>query len=285
MFDRIIKRGMNKLGPTLKLVCKLSLSAAFFSPITVLAQEASQWEYHATIYGYFPDAGGTTVFPSGGGSGLSVSSKVVPSDLKFAFMGAIDMHNGKWGIFSDFIYLDYDTTRSGTRDFTLSNSGIPVGIPASTSADINTQLKATVWTIAGEYRVISTPAVKMDVLAGTRMLKIRTSAGWNISGSTGTWTGAQSGSASQDDTFWDGIVGVKGHVALGNGSGWSIPYYLDAGTGNSQSTWQAATGISYAFSWGEASAMWRYLEYDTKSGKALQDVNFSGPMVGATFKF
>ena len=29
--------------------------------------------------------------------------------------------------------------------------------------------------------------------------------------------------------------------------------------------------------------MWRYLDYNFKSDKKLQDINFNGPMLGATF--
>ena len=85
--------------------------------------------------------------------------------------------------------------------------------------------------------------------------------------------------------IFDGIVGVKGRVALGAPGSWYVPFYLDVGAGESKLTWQAATGISYAFKWGEVSALWRYLSYDMKSGKGLQDLSFSGPMVGATWRW
>jgi hypothetical protein len=31
--------------------------------------------------------------------------------------------------------------------------------------------------------------------------------------------------------------------------------------------------------------MWRYVDYNFKSDKALQDMNFNGPMFGATFRW
>ena len=60
---------------------------------------------------------------------------------------------------------------------------------------------------------------------------------------------------------------------------------LDVGGGESDLTWQAMGGISYAFKWGEITAMWRYLSYDMKPGKSLKDLSFSGPMVGATWRW
>jgi hypothetical protein len=77
---------------------------------------------------------------------------------------------------------------------------------------------------------------------------------------------------------------VKGRYVLGDGR-WSIPMYLDAGTGSSKLTWQAAAGVAYSFSWGELNLVYRHLAYDMKSGKTLRDVSFSGPQLGATFSF
>ena len=45
----------------------------------------------------------------------------------------------------------------------------------------------------------------------------------------------------------------------------------------------AAGGVGYAFHWGEVVALWRYLDYNFKSGKSLDDLNFNGPMFGAAF--
>ena len=66
---------------------------------------------------------------------------------------------------------------------------------------------------------------------------------------------------------------------------WAVPFYLDVGTGQSQSTFQAAGGISYAFHWGEVNALWRYLSYNFKSSKAIEDVAFSGPQIGVVFRW
>jgi hypothetical protein len=48
--------------------------------------------------------------------------------------------------------------------------------------------------------------------------------------------------------LWDGIIGVKGRFLLG-GSNWSIPYYLDVGTGSSSLTWQGMLGVAYTYKW------------------------------------
>ena len=36
---------------------------------------------------------------------------------------------------------------------------------------------------------------------------------------------------------------------------------------------------------GELTALWRYLDYEMKSGQSIQTFNFNGPMFGATFRW
>lgn len=116
------------------------------------------------------------------------------------------------------------------------------------------------------------------------MLNIKESLRWDISGQLGALpAAARSGEASHRETVWDAIVGAKGRYTWGDGR-WSVPFYVDVGTGESDLTWQAAAGIGYSFSWGEITVMWRELSYDLKSSRNLQDVRFSGPMFGATFR-
>lgn len=55
------------------------------------------------------------------------------------------------------------------------------------------------------------------------------------------------------------------------------------GTGQSRLTYQLIGGAGYAFSWGQVMATRRYLDYDFKSGSALESVHFSGPMSGVAF--
>jgi len=66
---------------------------------------------------------------------------------------------------------------------------------------------------------------------------------------------------------------------------WSIPYYLDIGTGSSQLTYQWMLGIAYSFKWGEVTLAYRDLYYDQTDDKLVQDLRFDGPALGATFRF
>lgn len=54
-------------------------------------------------------------------------------------------------------------------------------------------------------------------------------------------------------------------------------FHLDVGVGESDLTWQAATGVSSAFKWGELSAVWRYPAYEFDVGRSLKDLSFNSP--------
>ncbi len=272
----------------------LSLAIGMLLPAPAAAQtsQSGQWQYTASIYGYFPSIGGKTTFPTvpgapggpggSGDTGIAVSADQLIGALKFVFMGSFDANNGRWGVYNDVIYLDLGGSKSQTRDFSFGD----IGIPASTSANLNLDLKGWIWTVAGEYRVSSDPAFTMDVLAGARYLDLRQTLKYEFAGDIGPLPlPGRAGSSTVSESIWDGIVGVKGRYAFGEGRNWSVPFYVDVGAGQSKHTWQAATGVGYAFKWGDAYAIWRYLDYGFKSEKRIQDLNFNGPMIGVAFRW
>jgi hypothetical protein len=258
-------------------------------PATAAAQMRTEpapgtWRYAASAYLYLPSVSGSSSFPTAGnGTPINISADQILDHLKMAAMGSFEASNGIWGAFTDLIYLDFGASKTNTREFTIGN----IGLPANTTANFDSDLKGVVWTLAGEYRLPSPdPAFTVDLLAGARMLDLRQKLNWTISGSLGPIDpAARSGNAELKDTVWDALVGVKGRYVFGGNRQWAVPFYLDVGTGESDSTLQAAAGISYAFQWGEFNALWRYLKYDLKSGNPVSDVSFSGPQFGAVFRW
>ena len=61
------------------------------------------------------------------------------------------------------------------------------------------------------------------------------------------------------------------------------PWYFDIGAGDSDLTWTGMAGIGYHFDWGEVVLTYRYMDYDMGSGSPIRDINFAGPMIGASF--
>ena len=273
---------------SLSLAHRVAVLAVLAVPAAALAQSDIQqpsgaWRYGLSVYGYFPSLSGSASTPtSPGGPTIDVSADKIIDSLKFTFMASFDANNGRYGVFTDLLYLDLGGSKQGTRDFTIDHRPIS----ASTSANLDWDLKGALWTLAGYYRVPTEPRFTLDVLGGARMFKLKPKLGWSIQGDLdGIAAASRSGQASQSETLWDAVVGAKGRVALDDARRWSLPYYVDVGTGQSRLTWQAAAGVSYAFSWGELTGMWRYISYDMKSDSTVQDLSFNGPMVGATFRW
>jgi len=264
-----------------------ALAIGALMPAVAIAQTQAgaapgPWQYTASIYVYLPSVSGSTAFPAdSGGTTINVNGDKILSNLKFAAMGTFGAHNGAWGGFTDVIYLNFGNSKSNSRDFTIGNS-----LPASTAANLDWHLDGWLWTLAGDYRLLSDPSWNVDLLAGTRLLNVHERLSWSISGSVGSLDpAARSSSSEVSQNVWDAIVGVKGRYSFGANREWSLPFYLDAGTGGSASTFQAAAGISYAFKWAEIVAMWRYIGYNAKSGKAIEDLSFNGPLIGAVFRW
>ena len=217
------------------------------------AMGASEWKTALTLYAYLPTIGGSTSFPTLPGNpspSISVDGSTIIDHLKMTFMGSLDIHNGKWGAFTDILYVDIGGNKSKTRDFSID------GAPGTLSGDLSLDVKGTLWTLAGEYRMAtSDPAFTVDVLAGARMFNMKNTLGWNFSSSVGSHPLAgRSGSTAVSDTLWDAIVGVKGNYTFGAERQWFVPFYFDIGTGQSDLTYQIVGGIGYRYKWGDVVA-------------------------------
>jgi len=266
-----------------KLAAGAALCAAALAlPAGADAQVSDKWQYGLSIYAYIPEISGTSRFPASGASpSVSVSLDEV-LDLKFAFMGSFEAKKGRWGGFTDFMYLDVGDSRSEARDFEIGSGPIP----GTASADVDYSLKGMVWTIAGEYNLVSTPASTVDVFVGARLVDLEQDVRWNLTGELGGYPlPGRSGDSNVSRSNWDGIIGVKGRVRFGNENRWFVPYYLDVGTGESDLTWQAMAGLGYSWGWGDLVAAWRYLDYDMGEGRPFEDISFNGPSISVVFRW
>ncbi len=274
---------MNHRMTSRAAACTLACGLASLAPAAAQAQTANdKWQWELAIYGWFPAIGGTTTFPANGNSGpnLDVSAQDVIDALKMVFMGQVEARKGKWGVWSDLVYADLGGSHDGTR--TIGVDGVPVDVNGNLGLDV----KTTVWTLSGFYNLASAPDNTTDLLFGARMLDMKQTLNWSLTADVpGYPTIGRSGEASVSGTNWDAVVGLKGRYYLGAERKWFLPYYVDVGTGQSQLTWQVNGGVGYKFDWGSAFLTYRYLDYQFKSGQALQSFNLSGALIGVAFQF
>lgn len=260
-----------------------AIAAAALLPLSAQAQADEPWKFQVGLYGWFPGISGSSSYPvQTGGANLDVSMGDVLDALKFTFQGNFEARKGQWGLWTDLVYADFGASKSGSRDFTIP--GHP--IPGDVSADLRLDMKSWIWTLAGLYNLAAAPDYSADVLFGARYLDLSNQLGWTFNGNIGNLPlPGRSGTADADLKNWDAIVGVKGRFNFGDDRRWFVPYYLDMGAGESKFTWQVNAGIGYQFDWGAVAATWRYLDYDFKSSQKVDNLSFSGPLIGVAFRF
>ena len=265
--------------PLFDLARRASVWLLLASP--ALAQEVrDEWEFRAALYGFFPHIGGSATLPTGTSSELDVDAEDLLENLEFAGMASFAAQHGRWGFFSDVIYLDVADSVDDTTS--LAAGGLP--LPPGITADAEIEVQGWVWTTAASYRAVATEADTFDVFGGARLLAVESELEYEFSGDFGPFVGpARNGTGSSEVELWDAVAGLKGRHALGASARWFVPYYLDLGTGESDLTWQAAAGIGCSLPWGELFATYRYLSYDFDSGERLEDLDFRGPALGVAF--
>lgn len=243
----------------------------------------NDWRFGVTLYLYGPKIDANLSLPRRSGDGsITVDTSDFFDSINGAFMGAFEANNGRWGVFTDYMYVDISGSKSATRDFSIGG----VNVPASVTADLDLGLKGSAWTIAGEWRLQSTRESTVDVLLGARYLDIKPRLSFGLNGNVASIPAAsRGGSFEVKASNWDAIIGLKARYAFGDRLQWYVPLYADVGGGDSKLTWQAAAGLGYAFGWGDIVGLWRYMRYDFKSDDAIQDLTFNGPMIGVTFRW
>jgi hypothetical protein len=269
--------------------CALSVALAGLAlaslPAAAESTSSDQWAFTLTPYLWLPTINGSlkyTLPNTIARPEVETGPNDYLSNLDFAMMISGEARKDKWSIFSDLIYLDFGNSDSHVKSFggTHVNASVDLGTKSS--------LSGGVWTLVGGYAAVQQPKATLDVIGGFRYLKLKASTDWTLSAVINDPVSgnslATSGSISQNADLWDAIVGVRGRVKLGDGN-WSMPYYADIGTGSSSQTWQAMVGVAYSWNWGDVGLVYRHLAYDMGDNKLLQNIEFSGPALGASFHF
>src|SRR5262245_33561475 len=253
---------------------------------TAFAEEG--WKFSITPYIWLPNINGTLKYatPPGGGARPEVDTgpNNYLENLSFALMLAGEARKGKWSLFTDLIYLDFDKEDSTVKAVNFGGDRVSTSLNTSTRSS----LTGVAWTLGAGYNVVQDPKHSLDLLGGARYFGLKVSSDWQLGGTVSgpnSQTFAAQGSISQREDIWDVIVGLRGRFKFGEGGAWFVPYYLDFGAGTSKLTAQSLLGVGYAFKWGELVGTYRYVLYDMKDDGLLQDIRFAGPAIGATFRF
>lgn len=245
----------------------------------VRADPEEAWQFSLTPYLWVPYIDADLGFETGGSDGATVDMSNLLKHLSGAFFLNATASKGKWGLFTDLVYCDFSKADSSVTNVTVPGRGSEVPLNAGTTTD----LTGYMFSLAGSYALARAPGLSFDLLGGVRYTHIGATLNWSFTTPVEDLP-ARVGSAGRGVDLWDGVVGVSGRMAL-RGSPWFVPLYLDAGTGSSTFTWQGLLGVGYAFRWGDVLLAYRYLSFQQGGEAGVRQLSFSGPGLGATFRF
>jgi hypothetical protein len=131
----------------------------------------------------------------------------------------------------------------------------------------------------GTYEALVGEAWRLDALAGARVWHARTELEFG--------SGLLAGRSSDESEVWlDPLLGARITIELGGGV--SAMGLADVGGFDlgSAVTWEALAIVGFQVDdWIYAHAGYRHMRVDYESGDFLYDVELSGPIIGATFRF
>ena len=225
------------------------------------SQKDSDWEFGGSVYLW----GANITARTTAGGDTQIPFYKLLDNLQMAVMGAFEARKDKWSVVTDVIYMDVKAKVN--RD------------PGFLDLDVRGSVELKSWIVSptARYLIHDTEKTQISLLGGLRYLWLDTAVKVNVEDQN-VFDQPVSGAN------WNAIVGAKMDINLTDK--WYIPAYLDIGTGDSKSTWQAMAGIGYRFRRVNMVLTYRYLDFDFKNDSPiLSEMTMKGPLAGITFNF
>lgn len=233
------------------------------------AQSPEGWNFYVSPYLWLSGMSGSSTVQSRVhgpvSSDFSASFGDIISNVNFAFMGAFEARNGRFGLLTDVVYMDM------SADVDTPADRRHVGGSAST--------QSLGLGIAALYRVVDDPQFALDIGGGIRPWWMESSVTLN----PGTAPGR---SASASLSWVDPIIAIRGSVRLTPEL--SLSAYGDIGGfgAGSKLTWQVLGSVDYRWNeWLTIRAGYRHLAFEFSNSRASLDMAISGPILGTTIRF
>lgn len=222
------------------------------------------WSFALSPYVWAPGIA-TSVETARGKVEVDKSSSDVLSKLDFAFMGAFEARNGRWGLIADLFYADLS-----------QSSATPLGLLFS-RARVETEAKAL--SAYAAYRIHEDARVSVDLMAGLRVNSVDI----DLSLSPGLLPGQSFGIG---ETWVDPLIGGRLRFAITDH--WFATAFADVGGVDvgSDFTWQVFASLGYQFNerW-SVQGGWRHVSIDKEIDGRDVETDFSGPLLGFTLRF
>ena len=188
-------------------------------------------------------------------------------------MGAYQARKGKWAVMADVIYLDVSNSEK------LELGGDFLKVPV----EVDTDLTSWVVHAGGAYNFHQGERGTMAGLTfGARYLDMSTDILVAFESRIPEFDPEIPISVSEG--VLDFYAGFHGVIALGER--WYLPWAANVGTGDTDVSWAAFAGLGYRVSdrW-NAVLTYRHQAWEFDDTVIIDDLEFSGPMLGAVFHF
>jgi hypothetical protein len=229
---------------------------------TVTTTTDSGWRVSTSLYGWFTRLDGEMII-RGTTVPVDVPFNKIFDNLKFTFMGLVEVGKGRWSFMSDLFYAKLEPSTSNQL------------------ANFDSQIEQFIGNFAVFYRVLETPATRLDTYAGARVNWMETDVDIQGKGPFG-----RSFSESASETWVDPIIGVRFHHdltdkffvrALADIGGFGI---------SSDITWQGMASLGYRVTDnGSIGLGYRGIGTDYSSDGTTYDVISHGLLLGFEYRF
>lgn len=170
----------------------------------------------------------------------------------------------KWSLRADYLYMGMGIN---------SSTGLPI------YEEIDTNLKVNIFTSLLSYHVWENDEAYINLGLGARLFHLSGDVSLN---SSSNFFPDLKGDSSQD--IWDGIIAFTGSYQFA--PKWSLRFYGDIGSGDSDLTWQ--THLSCGYQCNDSLIVLlglRQVGCQFESGNIDLEIAFSGPQLGVVYTF
>jgi hypothetical protein len=249
---------------SMKWVSLLAAMAAMTAPG---AASAAQWDYTATLYGWFPGVSSTVETPAGTVE-AEVSFDEILQDLDVAFFGALEARKGRLSLVGDLQYID------------LGVEAEPPPNPLFSAAEVDSKL--VLFGASALYALVDEPNLRFDAGFGVRL--VDASIDTHLKGRRP----APNASFTREGGWTDAVIAAR--ITRQFNDRWYAAAYADVGGfgigDSSDLTWQAFAGGGYRLNetW-SAVGGYRHLTIERTFGAFDVKADVGGPFLGFQAKF
>lgn len=243
------------------------LLAALAAAASAPASAESDWDYTATLYGWFPGVSTTVETPVGEVEG-EVDFDEILETLDIAFLGAIEARKGRLTLIADLQYFDF---------------GVEAVTPSAalfSDAEVDSQLLQ--FSVYASYALVDAADLRFDAGAGLR--HVAATIDTRLEG-----LGAVPDAFFSRDGGWTDVL-IAARVSHQFSDRWHGVAYADVGGfgigDSSDLTWQAFAGVGYRIdeTW-SAVGGYRHLTIERSFDNFDISVDVSGPFLGFQASF